>query len=257
MVQIRTKREIQLIAESCQIVADTLEMLSSEMVPGKSILELDQLAEEYIWSCNARPAFKGYQGFPSTLCVSVDDEVVHGIPNNRLLEEGQIVGVDCGAEKQGYFGDHARTFAIGEISQEKQQLMDVTRESLNRGIQSAKVGNHVSDIGYAIQSYVEPFGYSVVRELVGHGIGTQLHEDPQIPNYGDPGKGYRLQEGMCIAIEPMINLGAKEIVTDSDGWTIRTADGKSSAHFEHTITITSSDPVVLSKDSKSGKLIFS
>ena len=135
--------------------------------------------------------------------------------------------------------------------------MDVTRESLNRGIQSAKAGNHVSDIGYAIQSYVEPFGYSVVRELVGHGIGTQLHEDPQIPNYGDPGKGHRLQEGMCIAIEPMINLGAKEIVTDSDGWTIRTADGKSSAHFEHTITITSSDPVVLSKDSKSGKLNFS
>jgi len=257
MVRIRTKREIQLIAESCQIVADTLEMLSAEMVPGKSILELDQLAEEYIRSCDARPAFKGYQGFPSTLCVSVDDEVVHGIPNNRLLEEGQIVGVDCGAEKLGYFGDHARTFAIGEVSQEKKQLMDVTRESLNRGIQSAKAGNHVSDIGYAIQSYVEPFGYSVVRELVGHGIGTQLHEDPQIPNYGDPGKGYRLQEGMCIAIEPMINLGAKEIVTDSDGWTIRTADGKSSAHFEHTITITSSDPVVLSKDSKSGKLNFS
>jgi len=257
MVRIRTKREIQLIAESCQIVADTLEMLSAEMVPGKSILELDQLAEEYIRSCDARPAFKGYQGFPSTLCVSVDDEVVHGIPNNRLLEEGQIVGVDCGAEKLGYFGDHARTFAIGEVSQEKKQLMDVTRESLNRGIQSAKAGNHVSDIGYAIQSYVEPFGYSVVRELVGHGIGTQLHEDPQIPNYGDPGKGYRLQEGMCIAIEPMINLGAKEIVTDSDGWTIRTADGKSSAHFEHTITITSSDPVVLSKDSKSGKFNFS
>lgn len=257
MVRIRTKREIQLIAESCQIVADTLEMLSSEMVPGKSILELDQLAENYIRSCDARPAFKGYQGFPSTLCVSVDDEVVHGIPNNRVLEEGQIVGVDCGAEKLGYFGDHARTFAIGEVSQEKQQLMDVTRESLNRGIQSAKVGNHVSDIGHAIQSYVEPFGYSVVRELVGHGIGTQLHEDPQIPNYGVPGNGYRLQEGMCIAIEPMINLGAKEIVTDSDGWTIRTADGKSSAHFEHTITITSSDPVVLSKDSKSGKIIFS
>tara|TARA_B100000029_G_scaffold441346_1_gene459103 strand:- start:88 stop:861 length:774 start_codon:yes stop_codon:yes gene_type:complete len=257
MVRIRTKREIQLIAESCQIVADTLEMLSSEMVPGKSILELDKLAEEYIRSCNARPAFKGYQGFPSTLCVSVDDEVVHGIPNNRVLEEGQIVGVDCGAEKLGYFGDHARTFAIGEVSKEKQQLMDVTRESLNRGIQSAKVGNYVSDIGHAIQSYVEPFGYSVVRELVGHGIGTQLHEEPQIPNYGVPGNGYRLQEGMCIAIEPMINLGAKEIVTDSDGWTIRTADGKSSAHFEHTITITSDNPVILSTKTKSGQLKFS
>ena len=250
MVRIRTNREIQLISASCQIVADTLEILSSEMKPGTSILELDQIAEEYILSQNARPAFKGYRGFPSTLCVSVEDEVVHGIPSERILQEGQIVGVDCGAEKNGYYGDHARTFAIGEVSEEKRKLMEVTHESLLKGIQSATVGNHVSDIGYAIQSYVESFGYSVVRELVGHGIGTQLHEDPQIPNYGVPKQGYKLQEGMCIAIEPMINLGVKEIITDNDGWTIRTADGKSSAHFEHTVAITDGKAVILSKISK-------
>jgi methionyl aminopeptidase len=250
MVRIRTNREIQLISESCQIVADTLEILSSEMKPGTSILELDRIAEEYILSQNARPAFKGYRGYPSTLCVSVDDEVVHGIPSERILQEGQIVGVDCGAEKVGYYGDHARTFAIGEVSEEKRKLMEVTHESLLKGIQSATVGNHVSDIGYTIQSYVESFGYSVVRELVGHGIGTQLHEDPQIPNYGVPKQGYKLQEGMCIAIEPMINLGVKEIITDKDGWTIRTADGKSSAHFEHTVAITDGKAVILSKISK-------
>jgi methionyl aminopeptidase len=251
MVRIRTEREIQLIAESCQIVADTLDLISKEMIPGKSILELDRIAEEYIRSRNARPAFKGYRGFPSTLCVSVDDEVVHGIPNSRVLKEGQIVGVDCGAEKQGYYGDHARTFSIGDIPAEKKQLMEVTKQSLMLGIEVAQAGKHVSDIGFAIQSYVESFGYSVVRELVGHGIGTQLHEDPQIPNYGKPGEGYKLREGMCIAIEPMINLGAKEIVTDNDGWTIRTADGKSSAHFEHTITITSGIARILSTNSYS------
>ena len=256
MVRIRTNREIQLISASCQIVADTLEILSSEMKPGTSILELDRIAEEYILSQNARPAFKGYRGYPSTLCVSVDDEVVHGIPSERILKEGQIVGVDCGAEKMGYYGDHARTFAIGEVSEEKRKLMEVTHESLLKGIQSATVGNHVSDIGYAIQSYVESFGYSVVRELVGHGIGTQLHEDPQIPNYGVPKQGYKLQEGMCIAIEPMINLGVKEIITDNDGWTIRTADGKSSAHFEHTVAITDGKAVILSKISKENDLAF-
>ena len=257
MVHIRTEREIKLIAESCQIVADTLELLAVKMIPGISILELDQIAEDYINSRDARPAFKGYKGFPSTLCVSVDDEVVHGIPNNRILKEGQIVGVDCGAEKNGYFGDHARTFPIGDISQENRKLMEVTHESLIRGIQSARVGNYVSDIGHAIQSYVEPFGYSIVRELVGHGIGTQLHEEPQIPNYGLPGQGYKLQEGMCIAIEPMINLGVKEIVTDNDGWSIRTADGKTSAHFEHTITITSDEAIILSKKSELGAQIES
>ena len=209
MVRIRTKREINLIAESCQIVADTVEMLAGYMKSGVSLSELDKLAEDYIRSHGARPAFKGYMGFPSTLCISVDDEVVHGIPSNRLLENGQIVGVDCGAEKNGYFGDHARTFSIGSIDQEKQKLVDITHQSLMLGIKEAKAGNYVSDIGHAIQTHVEQNGFSVVRELVGHGIGTDLHEDPQIPNYGLPKQGYQLKEGMCLAIEPMVNMGSK------------------------------------------------
>ena len=247
MVRIRTQREIDLIATSCQIVADTLDMLTEHVKPGVCIIDLDERAEAFISNQGARPAFKGYMGFPATLCVSVDDEVVHGVPNDRVLEEGQIVGIDCGAEKDGYYGDHARTFAIGKVSDDKQKLMDATRESLMRGIAAAKPGNYVSDIGYAIQSYVEKFGYSVVRELVGHGIGSELHEEPQVPNYGQPKQGYKLREGMCIAIEPMINLGVKEVKTDSDGWTIRTADGEASAHFEHTIAITAKGPEILSK----------
>ena len=246
MVRIRTKREINLIAESCQIVADTVEMLAGYMKSGMSLSELDKLAEDYIRSRGARPAFKGYMGFPSTLCISVDDEVVHGIPSNRLLENGQIVGVDCGAEKNGYFGDHARTFSIGSIDQEKQKLVDITHQSLMLGIREAKAGNYVSDIGHAIQTHVEQNGFSVVRELVGHGIGTDLHEDPQIPNYGLPKQGYQLKEGMCLAIEPMVNMGTKEIMTDSDGWTVRTKDGKSSAHFEHTIAIQDGKAKILS-----------
>ena len=252
MVRIRTKREVGLIATSCQIVADTLNMLTEYVKPGISIIELDSKAETFIRNKGARPAFKGYMGFPATLCVSVDDEVVHGIPNNRILKEGQIVGIDCGAEKDGYFGDHAKTFSVGKISEEKQQLMDVTQKSLIMGIEAAIPGNHVSDIGYAIQTHVESFGYSVVRELVGHGIGSELHEEPQIPNYGQPKQGYVLRKGMCIAIEPMINLGKKEVKTDSDGWTIRTVDGQASAHFEHTITITSDGPRILSQSLNNG-----
>ena len=247
MVRIRTQREIDLIATSCQIVADTLDMLTEHVKPGTSIIDLDEMAETFIRNQGGRPAFKGYMGFPATLCVSVDDEVVHGVPNDRVLKEGQIVGIDCGAEKDGYYGDHARTFAIGKVSDDKQKLMDTTRESLMRGIAAAKPGNYVSDIGHAIQSYVEKFGYSVVRELVGHGIGSELHEEPQVPNYGQPKQGYKLREGMCIAIEPMINMGVKEVKTDSDGWTIRTADGEASAHFEHTIAITAEGPEILSK----------
>ena len=247
MIRIRSKKEIELIATSCQIVSDTLDMLSDHVKPGVKINDLDKMAEKFIINCGARPAFKGYMGFPATLCVSVDDEVVHGIPNDRILKEGQIVGIDCGAEKDGYFGDHARTFSVGKITNDKQKLMDITHKSLMLGIAEASPDNFVSDIGYAIQSYVEKFGYSVVRELVGHGIGTELHEEPQIPNYGEPKQGYRLREGMCIAIEPMINLGSKEIKTDSDGWTIRTLDGQVSAHFEHTIAITSNGPKILSQ----------
>ena len=200
MVRVRTRREIELIGESAQIVADTLDMLSTKVISGVSLLELDTLAEEFIRSRGARPAFKGYMGFPATLCISVDDEVVHGIPSNNILSEGQIVGIDCGAEKNGYYGDSARTFAIGNISDKNRDLMLTTEKALALGIEQAKPGNYVSDIGHAIQSFVEPKGFSIVRELVGHGIGTQLHEDPQVPNYGVPGMGDELKEGMLSLI---------------------------------------------------------
>ena len=247
MVYTRSNREIDLISKSCQIVADTLEMLSEFIVPGMSVLDLDKKAENYIISCGARPAFKGYMGFPSTLCISIDDAVVHGIPNSEVLKEGQIVGIDCGAEVNGYYGDHARTFPVGQISDEKLNLMKITQTSLYKAIEKAVPGNYVGDIGHAVQSYVEPYGYSVVRELVGHGIGENLHEEPQIPNYGNPNAGYKLHAGMCIAIEPMINLGSKEIYTSKDGWTILTSDGRPSAHFEHTIAIKEDGPHILSK----------
>ena len=247
MVYTRSNREIDLISKSCQIVADTLEMLSEFIAPGMSVLDLDKKAENYIISCGARPAFKGYMGFPSTLCISIDDAVVHGIPNREVLKEGQIVGIDCGAEVNGYYGDHARTFPVGQISDEKLNLMKITQTSLYKAIEKAVPGNYVGDIGHAVQSYVEPYGYSVVRELVGHGIGEKLHEEPQIPNYGNPNAGYKLHAGMCIAIEPMINLGSKEIYTSEDGWTILTSDGRPSAHFEHTIAIMEDGPHILSK----------
>ena len=249
MIHLRTKDEIALMSNSCQIVADTLLMLEEHVKPGVKIIDLDSLAEKYIISRGAIPAFKGYMGFPATLCVSVDDEVVHGIPNDRILKEGQIVGIDCGALKNGYYGDHAKTFTVGDVNSEIQKLVNITKESLLLGISEAKIGNYISDIGYAIQSYAENNGFSVVRELVGHGIGTNLHEEPQVPNYGIPKQGHKIKEGMCIAIEPMINLGEKEIKTDEDGWTIRTQDGKVSAHFEHTIAITNNGPVILSKAS--------
>jgi methionyl aminopeptidase len=252
MVRVRTRREIELIAESAQIVADTLDMLSTKVTSGVSLLELDAQAEEFIRSRNARPAFKGYMGFPATLCISVDDEVVHGIPSKSKLSEGQIVGIDCGAEKNGYYGDSARTFAVGNISDNNQDLMLTTEKALALGIEQAKPGNHVSDIGHAIQSFVEPKGFSIVRELVGHGIGTQLHEDPQVPNYGVPGMGDELKEGMCLAIEPMINCGRKEVYTAEDGWTIKTKDGYNSAHFEHTIAIRENGAEILSRSQLNG-----
>ena len=252
MVRVRTRREIELISESAQIVADTLDMLSTKVISGVSLLELDALAEEFICSRGARPAFKGYMGFPATLCISVNDEVVHGIPSNSKLLEGQIVGIDCGAEKNGYYGDSARTFAIGNISDENRDLMLTTEKALTLGIEQAKPGNYVSDIGHAIQSFVEPKGFSIVRELVGHGIGTQLHEDPQVPNYGVPGMGDELKEGMCLAIEPMINCGRKEVYTAEDGWTIKTKDGYNSAHFEHTITIRENGAEILSRSQLNG-----
>ncbi len=247
MVYTRSEREINMISKSCQIVADTIEMLSEYVIAGVSLIDLDNKAEEYIVSCGARPAFKGYMGFPSTLCVSIDDAVVHGIPHDGYLREGQIVGIDCGAELNGYYGDHARTFAVGDITDEKYKLMQITKESLYKGIEQAKPGNFVGDIGHAVQSHAESYGYSVVRELVGHGIGEKLHEEPQVPNYGNPNQGYKLHAGMCIAIEPMINLGSKEVYTAKDGWTIFTMDGQVSAHFEHTIAIKEDGPHILSE----------
>ena len=247
MVYTRSEREINMISKSCQIVADTIEMLSEYVIAGVSLIDLDNKAEEYIVSCGARPAFKGYLGFPSTLCISIDDAVVHGLPHDGYLREGQIVGIDCGAELNGYYGDHAKTFAVGEISDEKNNLMQITKESLYKGIEQAKPGNYVGDIGHAVQSHAESYGYSVVRELVGHGIGEKLHEEPQVPNYGNPNQGYKLHAGMCIAIEPMINLGSKEVYTAKDGWTIFTMDGQVSAHFEHTIAIKEDGPHILSE----------
>ena len=252
MVYTRSDNEIEMISKSCQIVADTLEMISDLVVPGVLVSDLDKLAENFIISAGARPAFKGYMGFPSTLCISIEDAVVHGIPHDIELEEGQIVGIDCGAELNGYYGDHAKTFAVGNISAEKKKLMMITEESLNKGIEMANPGNCVGDIGHAVQTHAESNGYSVVRELVGHGIGQNLHEEPQVPNYGRPNEGYKLHAGMCIAIEPMINLGKREVYTSEDGWTILTVDGKVSAHFEHTIAIMEDGPKILSRTSKNG-----
>ena len=252
MVYKRSENEIKMISRSCQIVADTIDMLSEFVVPGALISDLDKKAENFITSQGARPAFKGYMGFPSTLCISIEDAVVHGIPGDIELKEGQIVGIDCGAEVNGYYGDHAKTFSVGKISNEKKKLMEITEESLYKGIEKAVPGNFVGDIGHAVQTHAESNGFSVVRELVGHGIGENLHEEPQVPNYGAPSQGYKLHAGMCIAIEPMINLGGREIYTAKDGWTILTADGKASAHFEHTIAILDDGPKILSKVSYNG-----
>tara|TARA_B100000242_G_scaffold221234_1_gene162194 strand:- start:1812 stop:2567 length:756 start_codon:yes stop_codon:yes gene_type:complete len=249
MVHIRTEDEINKISKSCQIVADTLLMLEQYVKEGVKISRLDSLAEDFIRSHGAQPAFKGYMGFPSTLCVSVDSAVVHGIPGDEILQDGQIVGIDCGAELDGYFGDHAKSFPVGEINEHKMKLLNVTRESLEKAIDKARVGNYVGDIGFEVQKHAEDNGFSVVRELVGHGIGSQLHEEPQIPNFGSPKQGYKLRSGMCIAIEPMINAGDKGVFTADDGWTIYTIDGQPSAHFEHTIAITDNGPKILSKGS--------
>ena len=246
MIYIRSLEEVEKIRESNRIVADTIAFLGKEIKPGKSTLALDKLAEEYIRSQDAQPAFKGYHGFPASICASIDEQVVHGIPSQRELQDGEIVGIDVGALKNGYYGDAAFTFAVGQVDETRQRLMRVTENSLYKGIEKARAGNHLSDIGHAIQTYVEPHGFSVVRSLVGHGIGTQLHEAPEVPNYGNPGRGPELKPGMCLAIEPMVNVGTFEVESLEDGWTIITVDHKPSAHFEHTIAITESDPLILS-----------
>ena len=251
MVDINNNSEVQAMTESCQILCDTLNHIEKYVIPGESVLKLDSIAEDYILSKGGIPAFKGYNGYPSTLCISIDDEVVHGIPQNIFLEEGQIVSIDCGVLKNNYYSDSARTFPVGKISEEKQKLIEVTQRALEIGIEKAIPGNKVFDISDSIQKFVESNGFSVVRELVGHGIGKQLHLEPQIPNFSVP-KTFSLDtllvEGMCLAIEPMVNLGKKDIYTLEDGWTIKTKDGSPSAHFEHSVLITKFQPRILTKN---------
>ncbi len=252
MILIKTKKEIDYIRESSQLVAETLQLCKSYVKPGITTLELDQIAEDYIRSNGGIPAFKGYsQGsgipFPATLCTSIDEEVVHGIPKNRVLKEGEIISIDCGVEKNGYFGDAAITVAVGEISEAKKKLMDATEQSLYAGIDNAKVGNRIGDISNSIESYINKFGYGIVRDLTGHGVGKHLHEDPQIMNYGRKGTGARIKNGMTLAIEPMITMGTWRVVVADDGWTIITADRKPAAHFEHTIAIIDGEAEILSR----------
>ena len=246
MLYYKTDEEIELIRESSLLVAKTLAKVARVIKPGITTLEIDRLAEEFIRDNGASPAFKGYQGFPNTLCVSVNAQVVHGIPGKYELKDGDIVSVDCGVLKNKYYGDSAYTFPVGEVNEEILKLLQVTKECLYKGIENAVVGKRVGDISEAIQNHAESCGYSVVRELVGHGIGKGLHEEPEVPNYGKRGSGPKLQRGVVIAIEPMINMGKKAIKNEGDGWTITTADGKPSAHFEHTVAVLNDKPEVLS-----------
>ena len=246
MIKIKTREEIELMRESALVVSKTLGMLASEVKPGVTTLHLDTLAEEFIREQGAIPGFLGLYDFPNTLCMSPNEQVVHGFPNKTPLQEGDIISIDCGAFKNGFYGDHAYTFAVGEIDPEVQKLLEVTKESLYVGIREFKAGNRVGDVGYAIQNYTEAHGYGVVRELVGHGLGSKMHEDPEMPNYGKRGRGKKFSEGMVVAIEPMINMGTHKIKHHSDGWTITTLDKKMSAHFEHDIAIVDGKPQLLS-----------
>lgn len=246
MAVLKTREQIELMRQSALVVSRTLGQVAKLIRPGVTPLELDKVAEEYIRSQGAIPGFLGYGGFPNTLCTSVNEQVVHGIPSDRPLQEGDIISVDCGAILNGYYGDHAFTFAVGEVSAEVRQLLKVTEESLYLGIEQIRAGNRVGDVGYAVQSYTEKFGYGVVRELVGHGLGTSMHEDPELPNYGRRGHGKKLQEGLVLAIEPMINMGTHKVMQLEDGWTIVTQDGKPSAHFEHDVAIVDGRPEILS-----------
>ena len=246
MIYLKTDEEIELLRAANQIVARTLAEVAKVIAPGVTTLKLDTIAEEYIRSQGAVPGFKGYGGFPGTLCVSVNENVVHGIPSNYALREGDIVSVDCGAVKDGYNGDSTYTFCVGEVEEEVKRLLRTTKESLYIGIEHAVEGNRIGDIGHAIQEYCEKRGYGVVREMCGHGVGRKLHEDPDVPNYGRRGTGPLIKNGMVIAIEPMINMGSKNIVIERDGWTTRTKDRKPSAHYEHTIAIHHGKPDILS-----------
>lgn len=245
MIVLKTGRELKIMKEACRISAGALQVIGKAIEPGVTTAELDRMAEQYILKEGGTPNFKNYQGYPATACISINNEVIHGIPGSRKILAGDIVSVDLGAKFNGYHGDNAATFACGDVSAEAKRLMDATRESLYEGIQAACAGNRIGDIGNAVQRYVESRGFSVVRQFVGHGIGTQLHEAPEVPNFGNPGRGVRLLPGMTIAIEPMVNVGDPEVKVLSDGWTVITKDGSLSAHFEHTIVVTPDGPQIM------------
>ena len=245
MIIRKSSKEIEKMREAGQIVAETHQLLADNIEPGVTTQELDKLAEEYIRGQGAEPIFKGYHGFPASICASVNEVIVHGIPDEYQLQEGDIISIDIGARINGFCGDAARTWGVGDISEEASDLLTVTNESLEEAIKQAKIGNRLSDISHAVQSYVEPKGYGVVRNYSGHGIGRKMHEAPQIPNYGQPNRGPRLREGMVLAIEPMINVGTHKNKTLDDGWTVVTKDKKLSAHFENTVAITEDGPEIL------------
>ena len=246
MIIIKTPEEIELMRESALIVSRTLGVVASEIKPGITTLFLDKLAEEFIRDQDAEPGFLGLYDFPNTLCMSPNAQIVHGIPNDTPLNEGDIISVDCGVLKNGFYGDHAYTFEVGDVAEETKKLLQITKESLYVGMREFRAGNRVGDVGSAIQNYTEKHGYGVVRELVGHGLGKVMHEDPEMPNYGRRGRGKKFKEGMVVAIEPMINMGTQRINQLKDGWTILTADGKPSAHFEHDVAIINGKPELLS-----------
>lgn len=246
MIYLKTDEEIELMRESNRLVGMTHGELFKHIRPGITTLQLDKIADEFIRDHGAVPSFLGYGGFPNSICTSVNEHVVHGIPNNTPLQEGDIISVDCGTLKNGFNGDSAYTYCVGDVADEVKELLRVTRKSLYIGIEQAKEGNRIGDIGYAIQTYCEKLGYTVVRELVGHGIGRDMHEAPEVPNFGRRGTGPLIKNGMCIAIEPMINMGSKNVIFENDGWTVRTKDRKPSAHFEHTVAIRNGKAEILS-----------
>lgn len=248
MIVLKTSRELSLMKEACVISARALKLAGEAVQPGVSTYEIDKIAYDYIVSQGAKPNFLNYNGFPATACISINNQVIHGIPSkSRVIQEGDIVSIDLGAELGGYNGDNAATFAAGKVSPEAKRLMDVTQECLYKGIEAARAGGRIGDIGHAVQSLAEAHGYSVVRQYVGHGVGASLHEAPEVPNFGTPGRGVRLLPGMTLAIEPMINVGAPGVKVQPDGWTVLTADGSLSAHFEHTVAITPDGPVIMTR----------
>jgi len=254
MIVVKTMPQIEMMRRAGDLVARTLDLVEQTARPGMTTAELDRIAEEFIRASGAEPAFKGYLDYPASLCVSIDDEVVHGIPGKRVLREGQIASIDVGVRLDGWYADAARTLTIGSIVPEARRLLAATREALQHGIQQARAGNRIGDISAAVQTFAEEKGYSVVRDLVGHGIGQKMHEEPQVPNFGTPHTGVELRAGMVIAIEPMINAGGASIKFDADKWTVRTVDGSLSAHFEHTVAVTANGPDILTVATRKGQV---